>query len=308
MSKHFRRILLATDFSSSAGSAQDLAANLASTLGAQLHLLHAVVLHGDDVYGLSLPVADLEEHGNRIREAAAERLANLAEAMEEGFGLEPAMEVRRSTHAVTAILEYSQEIDADLIVLGTHGRRGPGRWLLGSVAEEVARRADRAVLTARPLEGSWAADGVRHILVPVDFSQASKESLALARSLAEVWGARIHLLHLVEPVIVPGPYGMLPAGQPVTLEYDVLARRARDQLIEMMEGAPADSYQVQALVGAPRIDIVDLAQRLPADLIVQASRGLTGLPRLFLGSTAEHVLRTSPCPVLTVKAAQPEPT
>lgn len=301
MNDKIRRIVLATDFSSSAEPAHGLAADLASALGAKLFIVHGIVLNGDDLYGLTLPVADLDEHSDRIQSAAESRVEDIAGPLRQK-GLEVVVEVRRSPHAVAAILEFAQEVDADLVVLGTHGRRGPGRWLLGSVAEEVSRRSPCAVLT---VHGELPAGGtIRTILVPVDFSKASKAALATARSLAELWGGRLHLLHLVEPMIVPGPYGMLPAGQPITLDYEALAQRASEQLADLMKGVPEDSYELHVRVGSARVDIVDVAQRLPADLIVQASRGLTGLPRLLLGSTAEHVLRTAPCPVLTVKAPE----
>ncbi len=298
--KKIRSIVLATDFSTSAEPARDMAATLATALGAKLHLLHAVVLHGDDEYGLALPLVDLERHGNRVHAAAVERLANLSESLIDS-SLNVTTAVRRSTHAVPAILDYVAEVGAELVVLGTHGRRGPGRWLLGSVAEEVARRSDCAVLTVRRQEDSSAPSSIRNILVPIDFSEASIESLSVARSLAALWGARLHLLHLVEPMIVPGPYGMLPVGQPITLDYDVLARQARERLVELMGAAGEESFEVQARIGSPRVEIVEVADQVPVDLIVQASRGLTGLSRLLLGSTAEHVLRTAHCPVLTVK-------
>jgi nucleotide-binding universal stress UspA family protein len=299
-----RKIVLATDFSSSAQGAQSLAAGLASAVGAELHLLHAVVLHGDDLYGLALPVADLEEYGDRARQVAAGQLSELARPAEKK-GLEVIAEVRRGTHAVSTILEYAGETEADLLILGTHGRRGPGRWLLGSVAEEVARRAPCAVLTVRGSCEETAIERFETILVPVDFSESSKEGLAVARELAATLGARLHLLHLVEPAIVPGPYGMLPAGQPAVFDYQALAERARGQLEELMEEGPAEGVEVHAEIGVPRVDIVEFANRIKADLIVQASRGLTGLPRLLIGSTAEQVLRTAQCPVLTVKREKP---
>ncbi|MCB1032917.1 MAG: universal stress protein [Acidobacteria bacterium] len=298
--KKMERIVLATDFSSSAEPAHGLASALAKALDAELHLLHAIVLHGDDLYGLALPVADLDQHADRIQESALHQLEEIAAPLQQK-GIRVTQAVRRGTHAVSTILEYQEEVGADLLVLGTHGRRGPGRWLLGSVAEEVARRAPCEVLTVRQSVDTTGEVAIRRILVPLDFSEASKESLGVARSLAELWGARIHLLHLVEPVIVPGPYGMLPAGQPVTLDYEMLASKAREQMEALMDGVPADRYEIHSQIGSARVDIVEIARRLPADLIVQASRGLTGLPRLLLGSTAEHVLRSAECPVLTVK-------
>ncbi len=133
------RILSPTDFSAGSRRAGEYAGFLARRLGAELHLLHAVLVGRER--------ADADEALSL--EALLERQAA---SLQDELGA-PAIEVRQVTRrgysAGVVILEYAAEMEAELIVLGTHGRRGAQRLLLGSVAEEVVRYANCPVLTVR---------------------------------------------------------------------------------------------------------------------------------------------------------------
>ena len=303
MSKSIRTILIPTDFSSCADGALSAALSLAEKHGASLHLLHAVVLHGDDPYNPGRYFPDTEALFSRLQQEAQERIAEL-EAGWKDRPVQVTSEIRQGIHPSPVILEVAAELDAGLVVLGTHGRRGPSRWLLGSVAEEVVRRAPCPVLTVRQQDEIPTLREVRRILVPVDFSDDVEESLAVARDLARRYGARLSLLHLVEPVVVPGPYGTMHSMRPVTLDYELLAQQARSKLEELIEGEPEVPFKAYAFSGMARVDIVGFANQLPADLIVIGSHGRTGVRRFLLGSTAEQVVRTAGCPVLVVKNRQ----
>lgn len=134
------RILSPTDFSAGSRRAAEYAGFLARKLGAELHLLHAVLVGQERAAGgdEALSVEQL--------------LERQAESLQSELGA-PAIELRRIARrgysAGVVILEYAAEVDADLIVLGTHRRRGAQRLLLGSVAEEVVRYANCPVLTVR---------------------------------------------------------------------------------------------------------------------------------------------------------------
>ena len=142
------------------------------------------------------------------------------------------------------------------------------------------------------------------ILVPTDFSEDANKALETAKSLAGTFGSRIvllHAYHLELPFVAPAMGGpvILPEGFYVeyrthaTLEVERAAKAASTPEITV-SGVAVESPPWQA--------IIDQAEALPADLIVMGTRGLTGLKHIALGSTAERVVRSASCPVLTVKA------
>jgi nucleotide-binding universal stress UspA family protein len=144
---------------------------------------------------------------------------------------------------------------------------------------------------------------VNTILVPTDFSADAAEAVKTASELAKQFSARVVLLHAYNVVIplaspMAGAY-MLPDGF-----YEGLRAHANslvDAAARKLAEAGIDATGV-AVSETASVAIVAEAERLPADLIVMGTRGLTGLKHVVLGSVAERVLRTAPCPVLTVKA------
>jgi universal stress protein A len=187
------RILVPTDFSPASDAALSYGRRFAERLRASLHLVHAF----DDPYTTAsfaaeiytpLPLTLREEMISNIRQQLATRLAG-----EEGVPPDGATGV--VTGATTgSIVDYAKSINADLIVMGTHGRGGMAHLLLGSVAERIVRTASCPVLTVRERR-----DGpIRRILVPTDFSATSDEALDYAAMLAERFGATVQLLHVLE--------------------------------------------------------------------------------------------------------------
>ena len=145
---------------------------------------------------------------------------------------------------------------------------------------------------------------VKTILVPTDFSADAEKALSTATELAKLFGARIvvlHAYHVDIPVVSPmaGGYA-LPQGF-----YEDLRSQATAQVEKLAKEAAAEGIEATgiALQDPAAGAIAAQAESLPADLIVMGTRGLTGLKHVVLGSVAERVVRTAPCPVLTVKAA-----
>jgi universal stress protein A len=142
---------------------------------------------------------------------------------------------------------------------------------------------------------------IRRILAPTDFSELSKQGLQSALELAEAFGAKLLLLYVVEPPPYPVE-GIVPSHLGATL-LDDLERQATNDLAQMLSETQASNMDVarRVVVGIPYRKIVDVAEEEKIDLIVMTTHGRTGLSHLVMGSVAEKIVRTAPCPVLTIR-------
>ena len=141
----------------------------------------------------------------------------------------------------------------------------------------------------------------RHILAPTDFSEYSKKAVASALELAQKFGAKLTILHVVE--LPPYPVeGYVPPSLSATF-LDDLERQATVDLAQVVPEAEAAKVEVARLVavGTPYRKIVETAEADHVDLIVMATAGRTGFSHLVPGSIAERVVRTASCPVLTMR-------
>lgn len=270
-----------TDFSEPARHAFDTACRWAKAFDAALHLVHIVE------YG-ALPV-----------EEAAERLSDLVgEARARGVD-DVTKTLQSAEAAAPAILDVARDAKADLIVMGTHGRRRLERLFMGSVAEEVIQEAPCPVLAMRR-RGEASKRGLRRLLVPVDFSEPSERCAALAGTVAGHLGGEVHLLHVLEEIDLPGIYGAL--DNPLNEVRPDLEERVRDELRALARKHAADvRTEVHFAEGDAAGTIVSWAEEQTADLIVIGSQGRSGLERFLLGSVSEKVVRRAACPVLISK-------
>lgn len=299
-----RRILFPTDFSECADQALGLALRFAEAHGAELHMFHAVVLHAADPANPALQFPDEERVVRELRQIAGSRMEATVERHET-------REVRiqrvqqRAISPVAAILDYADEQEVDLIVMGTHGRRALGRVLMGSVAREVVRQASCPVLTVRASEdGGEVGREIRRILVPVDFSDYARMGFDTAVAVAETFGARLQALHVVEEALYPDfYYPILASSENVPAEIQERLEKALAEWLEETGGRPAEvALELHVGAGRAAAEIATFAEEHDSDLIVLSSHGRTGLERVLVGSVAEGTIRRAPCPVLTVKA------
>jgi nucleotide-binding universal stress UspA family protein len=288
-----KRILVATDFSEQAGRALEAALTLAERTQAELHLIHAleVALPLFEPYAVVLPADWVGE---------ARRLAQ--EKLEKAHATVRARGRTGTTHigevpAAHAIADHARSLDADLVVMGTHGHTGLKHVLLGSVAERTVEYAPCAVWIVKGEGGA----SPRTIVVGTDFSEASAEAVQSAAEWARIFGARLHLLHALQiPMPLIAPYEVaIPEG---VIEG---ARREAQRQLEQAAKAVAGVPVTTELANTPaHAALVDAAARVPAELIVTGSRGLTGIKHALLGSVAERTLRYAACSVLTVRKAE----
>ncbi len=297
-----KRILFPTDFSRCAEQALVHALAYAEKYRAELHLLHAVVLHGYDPYNPDHNLAEVEEQiVESLQKDASQRMA---------VAIDPATEKKltvvrvekRGVSTAPVILEYAEENAIDLIVMGTHGRRGLGQLFLGSVAEAVVREAGCSVLTVREQKDPKPASDMDTMLVPIDFSEHSRRALEYAKKIATAFEARLQLLHVVEQMIHPSFYAIGKTSI-LDLDPDIVGRSQREmeRWLQEVEG-PNVSAETFVIDGRANRDIVKFAEDHDSDLIVIATHGLSGLDRFLMGSVTQKVVRRAPCPVFTVKS------
>jgi nucleotide-binding universal stress UspA family protein len=141
---------------------------------------------------------------------------------------------------------------------------------------------------------------IRRILVPHDFSEAAANALSYALGVSEKFGARVTVMHVYEiPAI--GAAEALAAG----VEFASVVERVTAKALERVASRARESnvdLDTELRTGTPWMEIITVAERMKADLIVIGTHGRKGVSRMLLGSVAEKVVRTAPCPVLTVHA------
>jgi nucleotide-binding universal stress UspA family protein len=214
-----------------------------------------------------------------------------------------------------AILDVARKENTTMIAMTTHGRSGFARWVMGSVAEKVARASEVPILMVRSFREAPHGDvepaseeelPFRRILVPVDGSPTSMEAVDAAEEFARLFGSEILLLH-VWPVqlaplyIAPGvpvfntnPASIFPTPSPEKDEMTAQAaerfRRAGLQVTRMSTSGDAAS------------EILDQSVAKGADLVALGTHGRSGVSRWVLGSVAERVLRHARTPVLLIRS------
>lgn len=300
----FERILTPTDFSTCADRALTHALDVAAQFGAQLHILHVVNELDPSWYGLT----DVQDRTTKLRDQikleARDRLRALAPD-KDLYDFETTVSLQLSFDVAGSIQEYVDERDIQLVVMGTHGRTGLDRLMLGSVANKVIRHSPVPVMTVRAgAEDTPDRDvAMNTVLAPIDFSPHSRAALRTAKQFAARHGARLDLLFVAEKRTVPtfSDTG-LPGVSVVEMDPDIVnnAEAGLKQLNQNVGGPDVESdYHVKE--GGVADTIVNFAEDRGVNLIVMATRGMTGIDRFVLGSTAERVVRTGPCPVLTIR-------
>jgi nucleotide-binding universal stress UspA family protein len=199
------------------------------------------------------------------------------------------------------ILERTTALRADLIVMGTHGRGGFDRLILGSVAEKVLRKAACPVLTVPPPAIVATQLPYDRLLCPVDFSESSVSALQFAFSIAQESDARLTILHVLE---WPSQ-DELSGQQADTPEFRrSVEEQARGSLDDLVPQEVRVWYKPETKVvrGKAYRQILETAEQQKSDLIVMGVHGRNAIDLLLFGSTTNHVVRGAPCPVLTLRS------
>lgn len=289
-------LLVPTDFSVGAEKAFLHALSLAHQENAVIHLLH-VVTRPDA--GTSIPgFPDLEAYTRHQEAVAMHHLRTLSEATQRS-GLQAHIHVRISDNVTACILDYADRHQITLTLMGTHAHQS---GTLGKTVDQVVRRARGSVFTVSPTVDVMPGF-LRHVLVPIDFSGPSFHALRLADEMAMYQNAKLTLLHVIEPhqqaFFYEGHVTELATRKSMTVQE---AHQALRRFHAEMQGR-SDNVVTSVVEGMPGEKIAQLAANLSAHLIVQGAHGHTDIDHLELGQVADTVLRTAPCPVITVKGS-----
>lgn len=302
----FKNILFPTDFTPHARSALKYAAAFARE-GRGRVVMFSVQDAKVPANLMTLPVRILEEQEKHwLLELRRQVKELLTDPLFDGLEVEPVIAEGEAAHEIAkAVRDY----DIDLVTVVTHGRRGLGRALFGSTAEEIIAEAPCPVLTIRPPQHDFVEHRGHHteinlnrILLATNFRPSSIAATHLARDLAASTKAELHAVYVI------GDYfeqisAMFPEGGRSALS------RMRDEVKERMRSFAGESdgrVTTHIAEGRPYAEIVGLAAHIDADLIVI---GTTVHASLFggaaaLGSEIERVVRNAPCPVLCVPSGR----
>lgn len=265
-------VMVPIDFSDASMRALGYGRHIADEFDADLALVHIIPLSIPTLYAYPAPTREWQmEH-----EAEAERRLRALISKEDADRMRCRF-VARCGHIDEELLRLIGEAKTDLIVMGSHGRRAFQRWLLGSVTENLLRKAPVPILTVTHTEheASWP---FQKILAATDLSVAASTGVEIAAELARVLDSVLTVLHVTE-------HGLEKGSRPTEL------------VPPNLHGIEVDK---RILAGTPHEVIVRFAEENDFDLIVLTLQGRSFLNRALLGATAERVIRSSYVPVLSI--------
>jgi nucleotide-binding universal stress UspA family protein len=287
-----KNVLFATDFSACSNAALPYALSITRRYEAKLYAAHVMPTAAEMILMSPESWSVLAEEEDKKTHASMEQLENQFQGL-------PHEVLTPRGNIADALAQIIAERDIDLLVLGTHGRAGVGKLFLGSVAEEILRRAPCPVLSVGP-NVQCPPDGeiqFQHIVFATDFSNDSLAALPYAVSLAEEDQAQLALLHVVEQ----------PAAGILDLE-DVrasLLRRLKALVPPEAEPWCRAEYLLEfgRQFAPPAERILEVEKEQAADLIVLGVHPVHGKLDVatHLASTTAHMLTHATCPVLTVR-------
>ncbi|MBI4491753.1 MAG: universal stress protein [Chloroflexi bacterium] len=215
------------------------------------------------------------------------------------IAVEAEISVAAEEEVAQAIGRAVREQQAGLIAMSTHGRSGLGRWIYGSVADQVLRSANVPVLLVpAACQAGWPGDRVRRILLPLDGSDLATEALGPAGELADLFGAELLLLQSVElpsyTYVGPFPY------PPFDLDAVLAAAQEYLETVAADLRAHGRTVAVRTAAGNPAFIVADTAREQGAEVIAMATHGRTGLARLVMGSVATGTVQRASVPLLLV--------
>lgn len=298
---HYRCILVAIDFSRSANAALEQAIWLAKQHGSRLVLVHALrdlrqAVHKTSYEArLNFLYGDGVKFQQEIRRASDEKMQQLI-AQLDVTGLELKSETVMG-EPIMALIQAVQAESCDLVLAGTRGLSGWEQFFVGSTAKRLIRNCPASVWIVK----SEHTGTPKRILAATDFSEVSRKAVFEGLRVADEANADFHLLHVVDSVDASEDVlEEAPRGDSLRRHINDEAKRRQNDFIESLNAEPSRIHS-HLTWGTPSTEIDRLAKHLRIDLVVMGTVGRSGFSGLLLGSTAESVLGTCDCSILTVK-------
>jgi nucleotide-binding universal stress UspA family protein len=285
----FTHILAPVDLGDASIDALHLTAVFSRVFGAKVTLLYAdelATLFADyDPAWISYNVSPQEEEA-RVQEAIAKLAA------EHLKGIDRPEIIVVPGHPIATISRVSREQNVDLIIMGTHGRRGWRLALVGSVADAIVREARPPVLVIpKRIEGPQS-ESIARVVCPVNFSESARAAVRYAAEVANAFGAELILVHVAENAPLGAEVANADELFQSWLPQDVAVRTSLRHLV--LHGGPAER-------------VLDCVEDLHGDLLVLGAQIRWLRAESVIGTTSERLLRFSPVPILTVTRRVPEP-
>jgi nucleotide-binding universal stress UspA family protein len=288
-----KSILCPIDFSEFSAAAYQYALSLAEHYDATVFAMHVVELWRYPFADYAAHEADYAKFCRALDEGGEVQLRRFVKEYSAGV-LQPELVIHRG-NAPNCILSFAQKGNMEVIVMGTHGRRGFDRLVLGSTTDRVMRKAACPVLVVS--NGSHKALGTgpdgRHrlsrILYCTDFSNNSERARGYAISVAAEYSADLTLLHVAENV-------------PDLARAEAIIAERTQELNKLVSETERKNFNVTSAVrfGKPYEQIVRHATEMQASLIIMTARGGDAVDRAVFGSTTYRVIQLGPCPVLAI--------
>jgi nucleotide-binding universal stress UspA family protein len=286
----YNSIVVGYDESESSKAALKEASLWVKNHGGKLHLVHAVYFDQEEFAILPSQMEKRFEIGTSVC-----RLAK--NAVQAEFGLNGSVEsLVCEGEPPRVLVETAQANHSDLIALGTYGRKGLKRLLMGSVTSQVILNSPCDVLVVKK-PCSKCSGSYHSLLVPFDGSQSSKKALTRACELSKVDGAEVSVLY-----VIPRYEEMMDFFKTETIKKSLF--QEAEKIVEGAKRlAAALAVQIKAVVqeGHSGDKIVEIADTMKHDLIVVGTYGWSGMNKAIMGSTAERVIAYASCPILIAK-------
>jgi len=304
--KHLRvsinEILCPTDFSDFSEHAMSRTMSLAKWFHARVTAVHVIPLMSPGVL-MPGPIGgnDIALPEDMLRERRDDVLKELGEMAKRhatpGVKIDTAI---LDGHPWQEIVKFARTLPASLVIMGTHGRSGWERFLMGSTTEKVMRALPCPVLTMGRADALTDGPVFRRILCAVDLTPESTSTMEMALSLAEEYLADVTLLHAIDRGRIE--WSPKDSHSRTSAEFiDTAVQAAKEQLERMSEGP--HPYKVSGRVETDSAwrATIRVAKEMNADLIVVGAHGAGTLGDAFLGSTVNQVVRHAACPVFIAR-------
>lgn len=282
------KILVPIDFSDLSIKALDIANKFAREFNGTITPFHAYIPVTDmDGFNILGGAIGTDEIIKNVENVVLQRLNDLVEnKLDDDIANDPIVEVGNPAHAISETAN-----DFDMVIMGTHGRTGFKRFLMGSVAEKVIRTCKTPVLLVEEYSKTFP---IKNILVTTDFSYNAQKAFPLAYEIAKKTGANINFVHIISKDNFEN-----------IDEIDGLAEnrtKALKEHIQVHFSDIKDRVKPEVIVSTKSIPeaIHDLNFSRKYNLIVMATLGRTGIKNMLLGSVAQSVVRNNETAVLTV--------